>query len=540
MTAAVALLRRYPALKIVLANPVVVRDLRAQMRGTKSYWYQGAYLLLLGVLAVAGYAQATGQSVETVGGSMGRVNIVDAQGQLETFYYFIFATLAALICLIAPALTASSIVGERQRLSLDLLVTTPLTASQLLVGKLISSIAFLGLLLALSLPASALCVLLGGATLGDVLRVYALLAIDGLVLAGIGLFFSCAVRVPMLAIVWTYGASVAFLVSTFYIYMMTSAGDPAARIAATPLLALAALNPFVAIFPNAQQSFLVAGVLPVPVWLGALAAAILFLRLLVTAGAYRMAVYGGEAAPSLRRQILVVSGVVAFAFMHNSGWLASLDLANSWQRASLMNGMIVVLLGALPFLSGLFVPASAEDAPPGAVEISATEATRHGRYNASRLFHPEHAGSLPYFHLWLATCLIASLVGVGVRVERIPVEMTPVFIGAGLFISGIGFLLWAISRCVGKTVRGLSAARAVTFGVFTLIAGAPMLFLGLSNRSWEENPLTALWLFNPLLHSRNEIKVIVALIVAAGLSYLWGVLFLGADAWLSRRRRELS
>ena len=93
----------------LIENPVVVRDLRAQMRGTKSYWFQGVYLLLLGILAVAGYAQATGQGLGSLhSGGHPVINIVDAQGRLESLYYFVFGTLAVLICLIAPALTASS------------------------------------------------------------------------------------------------------------------------------------------------------------------------------------------------------------------------------------------------------------------------------------------------------------------------------------------------------------------------------------------------------------------------------------------------
>jgi hypothetical protein len=173
-----------------------------------------------------------------------RVSIVEAQDKLEGFYYFIFLTLAALITLIAPALTAGAVIGERQRQSLDLLITTPLSAGELLVGKMLSSIAFLGLLLGLSLPASALCVLLGGATIGDVFRIYALLAIDGVVLAAIGLFFSCASRTGLLALVWTYLTVTAALAGTYVLYaacaMINGISQPPAL---TPLLSLIVLNP---------------------------------------------------------------------------------------------------------------------------------------------------------------------------------------------------------------------------------------------------------------------------------------------------------
>ena len=122
-------------------NPVVTRDLRVQLRGTRAYGQIAVYLLLLGLLAVAGYYQAANDS--TGAGA----SVVQMQSKLQSFYRFIFYTLAALIALIAPALTASSISSEKQRQTLDLLLTTPLSALELLMGKLLSSIAFIALLL---------------------------------------------------------------------------------------------------------------------------------------------------------------------------------------------------------------------------------------------------------------------------------------------------------------------------------------------------------------------------------------------------------
>ncbi|HXG25150.1 MAG TPA: hypothetical protein VNJ09_11385, partial [Chthonomonadales bacterium] len=65
------------------ANPVVIRDLRVRMRGARSYWHQAVYLLLLGLLATAGYASAV-----TAENALGGMSVVDVQGRLQGFYYF--------------------------------------------------------------------------------------------------------------------------------------------------------------------------------------------------------------------------------------------------------------------------------------------------------------------------------------------------------------------------------------------------------------------------------------------------------------------
>ena len=105
-------MERNNLLRTFVDNHIVLRDLRATMRGTRAFWFQAVYLGLLGILAVTGYAISTQQNLW--GGMTGSdyasrtFSIVDAQRQLQSFYYFIFFTLAGLITLITPALTAST------------------------------------------------------------------------------------------------------------------------------------------------------------------------------------------------------------------------------------------------------------------------------------------------------------------------------------------------------------------------------------------------------------------------------------------------
>jgi ABC-type transport system involved in multi-copper enzyme maturation permease subunit len=524
-------------LRTVVANPVVVRDLRAQMRGTKSYWFQGAYLLLLGILAISGYAQATSQTFSSLRGGGSApvpVSIVEAQGRLESFYYFIFLTLAALITLIAPALTAGSIIGERQRQSLDLLITTPLSAGDLLIGKLLSSVAFLGLLLGLSMPASALCVLLGGATLGDVFRIYALLAVDGIVLAAIGLFFSCASRTSLLALVWTYLTVAAVLTGTWVLYTLSSvqAGNLTQATLTNPLLFLIALNPFVAVMPAAQMSWTL-GSLVVPVWIGAAGIGSLILRLLVTAAAYRLGSHGGESGSSLRRQALLLSGggsfLISYSILSNVlVYGAPLQEVGTSVMAGASAAILMVgFVLAVPFLPGLFVPVPAEEAPPGVSESGA--AAGDGIFRFRRAFYPEHEGALPFYLLLITVLVTATLAAFGAASGTLPVHVVGTVICTGLYISALGFCFWAVSRFAAGLVRGATQARALAFGIFMILCALPILVLSLTTQSysWHNEPAASLWLLYPFVPAQNSPDQLPIWLLICGLQgFAWGFAFI--------------
>ncbi len=510
----------------LVSNPVVMRDLRIQLRGTKSYWYQAVYLLLVGLLAVAGYATAT--SGFGRGNGAGGVSVVQAQSQLQQFYYFIFATLAALICLIAPALTAASITTERQRLTLDLLITTPLSAGELLVGKLLSSIAFLALLLVLSLPASALCVILGGATLGDVFRVYILFALDGLILAAIGLYFSCAVRASLLALVWTYVTVFLFEMATMTMGAFTSVGAAFMGGDGNAFSCFTSLNPFVAMavggksFEASLPGF---GPTKIPIWLGASVLTVLIVRLLVTAAAFRLGTYGASAAPSLRRQILFLTGLTAFAmayglFDSTGSFPGRPTFAGGSDGALAMMVLLITGFSLATFLlPSLFVPAVAEDAPVGtAID---------GWYKVKRMFQPDHAGSLPYFHLWLLVLAGSALAGAqiarggsgGVSLLSRP----DILLGTLFYLSGMGTLLWAISRRAGTLVKAVSGARALAFGLFLLVTAFPLMIFSVSNQNWEDSSLVYLWLFLPLARVGKGdalLSLLIPGIISYGLSVI--------------------
>src|SRR5947209_4930518 len=162
----------------------------------------------------------------------GGVSITEVQENLREFYNILMVCLASILCLITPALTAGAITSERQRQSLDLLFSAPVSVKALLVGKLISSYRYTWMLLALSLPITAVCVVMGGATWSDVLAGYALLSFSALVLTAIGLVVSSMAPSVGAAILWTYLAVAGYLFvsagvsASSSVRIMMGAGDP--------------------------------------------------------------------------------------------------------------------------------------------------------------------------------------------------------------------------------------------------------------------------------------------------------------------------
>lgn len=70
-------------------------------------------------------------------------------------YEFVTSMEFILLMFIVPAVTASAISGERERQTLDLMLTTRMSAGQIVTGKLLSALSTLFLLILSSFPAVA-------------------------------------------------------------------------------------------------------------------------------------------------------------------------------------------------------------------------------------------------------------------------------------------------------------------------------------------------------------------------------------------------
>jgi ABC-type transport system involved in multi-copper enzyme maturation permease subunit len=188
-----------------LFGPVLRYDLVRTARRARTYFVRTGYLLALLTVIGLMYLNAA------PGRAPGRPSI----GELADFGGRVFWTFAGaqfvLIVLLAPAYTAGAVAEERQKKTLPFLLATDLRNREIVLGKLLSRLAHLGLLLLAGLPVLGLVQLLGGVDPHLVLAAFAGTALAAASAAGVGLLASVVARPSRAAVFLAYAFVVAYV-----------------------------------------------------------------------------------------------------------------------------------------------------------------------------------------------------------------------------------------------------------------------------------------------------------------------------------------
>ena len=163
-------------------NPIIVKELRSRMRGARGFITLTITLLLsagvmYGLLQImlALSSNSTGILSPSIGQSMFTVLAF-----LELF----------MVCAITPAVTAGAISGEREKLTYEMLQSTPLSTASIVWGKLVSALSYVFLLLFAAVPLASLVFIFGGVTPRDMLKVLLMLVVLAVSFGVLGLFMS--------------------------------------------------------------------------------------------------------------------------------------------------------------------------------------------------------------------------------------------------------------------------------------------------------------------------------------------------------------
>jgi len=205
-------LPRLPLAWPTLDNPVLVRDFRLRMRGGRAFLIMLAYSGFLGLATAYTYSGLTSSSftgVSPVSGGIGR-----------EMYVSLLGLQVVMVAILAPALTAGAICGEREQHTYEMLACTRLRARTLIVGKVLSTWLFCLMLTTCALPIMAASFLTGGVSLNELALTYAFLALFALFFASIGIFFSSLLARSAWAVAATYGV----LIGYHYFLMMPDPG----------------------------------------------------------------------------------------------------------------------------------------------------------------------------------------------------------------------------------------------------------------------------------------------------------------------------
>ncbi len=191
---------RNKVIRQIFDNPVVLKELRGRMRGARAFVVLTVYLVLLGAFSSLVYVAVSESSTNASGqvtvGEIGR-----------TLFGGIVGIEMLLVAFIAPAFTSGAISGEREHQTYDLLRTTLLPSHSFVLGKLLSAMLYVLLLLLAAIPLQSIAFFFGGVAETEVILSFVILAATALLFSTIGIYFSARSNRTLTASVMTYATA---------------------------------------------------------------------------------------------------------------------------------------------------------------------------------------------------------------------------------------------------------------------------------------------------------------------------------------------
>jgi ABC-type transport system involved in multi-copper enzyme maturation permease subunit len=195
----------------MLVNPVIVKELRGRMRGSRAAVVLVIYLGVLSFATWMVYLATQGISSGYNGSQpsqMGKILF----GALVSFQ-------TIMVSLLTPAFTAGSITSEREQKTYDLLVTTLLPARSIIFGKLGSALAYVVLLILAIAPIESMAFMFGGVSPEEIILSQVVMLAAALLFASTGIFWSALLRSSVASNVLTYGTILFLLIGVPFLYL---------------------------------------------------------------------------------------------------------------------------------------------------------------------------------------------------------------------------------------------------------------------------------------------------------------------------------
>src|SRR5438552_1803200 len=180
---------------------LLTKELRLRLRRERTIWVLISYLLvmtLLGFLFISRNNPSNGYTVSTLGYGL--------------YTLLVFVQLF-LIMFITPAFTTTSINGEKERQTFDLLLCSRISAFSLVGGKLVAGLANAFLLIAASIPLFSLVFFFGGISPFQISSALLIFISTTLMIGTFSLFCSTLISRPAVS------TSVAYMASVLWIFM---------------------------------------------------------------------------------------------------------------------------------------------------------------------------------------------------------------------------------------------------------------------------------------------------------------------------------
>ncbi|EGG92174.1 hypothetical protein HMPREF0491_00201 [Lachnospiraceae oral taxon 107 str. F0167] len=194
-------------------NPIYEREHRVSTRSLKLsmailiFNFIVAAVTLIEMNEVVDYARKT--------------SIIDYTSFLQIFKIVIFLP-AILLIFVAPSFISGSISDERQRGTLEILLTTKMTARSIVFGKFLSLFASIMLILVSQLPIMAILFLYGGISVLDIIKLVINFVVFVILIISMGIFCSSIAVKTSVATALVYSTVLGLFVGTLVLYFLAA------------------------------------------------------------------------------------------------------------------------------------------------------------------------------------------------------------------------------------------------------------------------------------------------------------------------------
>jgi ABC-type transport system involved in multi-copper enzyme maturation permease subunit len=192
---------------------LLLKEFRVRMRRERTTWIILSYVLLMGLLGWFFVSRST-------------ISLGDSSSGLSDTGVILYTLLAQtqlfLLLIITPALTASTINGEKERQTYDMLLCSQLSSFSLVAAKLLAGLLNALLLIAAAIPLFSLVFFFGGISLSQFFHGLLVLVMTSLTVGTFALLCSTLFPRPSIS------TTVAYVVSLIWVFL--------------PLVALSIIN----------------------------------------------------------------------------------------------------------------------------------------------------------------------------------------------------------------------------------------------------------------------------------------------------------
>lgn len=222
-------------MKLLFKNPILRKELQISSRSVKIPLVIMGYNLLLALMAIIAIAITNAASL------WGTYDY----SALSGVFPFIVCAEVGMIMLFVAIITGGSISGEREKQTLEVMLTTPMTPLSIAVGKMGAVIVKIMMFVISSIPILSIAFVLGGLSWLALLEFVGLTVFISIYVGSIGVFCSSLVKKSMLAMLLTIliGAAISILVLiigivVFSVHSALSVRFPDLSVGGWPLLFL--------------------------------------------------------------------------------------------------------------------------------------------------------------------------------------------------------------------------------------------------------------------------------------------------------------